>query len=124
MALYDAIFENAEPLIFDGLGETLTYHPKDGDPRSIVCLVRRTGIAPEEQSRQDRIITVDICALNDATTGIERGSEQFGDRLRFASDPADEFYSFKGESGDECPSSGWLTFTKRVNERSGGTVIR
>lgn len=122
MAYYDTIFENAEATIFNGLGENATYFPVDGSPRSIVCLVRRTGVTPVEQGSINNEVTVDICVLNDSSTGVERGTEQVGDRLQLEGDPAEEFYSYRGESGEECSSSGWLTFFKRVNVRTGGNT--
>lgn len=124
MGYYDAIFENAEPTIFNGLGETLTYHPLDGEPRSIVCLVNRSGDAQVPGTGIDEMETVEICALDDATDGIEKGTWQIGDKLRFADDPEDEFYSFKGQHFGRGPSSGWLVFQKRVNVRTGGNTMR
>ncbi len=120
MALYDDIFTNAEPLLFNGLGEDLTYYPLDGDPRSIVCLVDRSGDSPSSGNGIDTMETVNVCALDDETTGIESGAWQIGDRLRFDSDPEGEYYSFKGEHRSRTNSSGWLVFQKKVNVRTGG----
>jgi len=120
LAFYDTIFENAELTIFNGLGETVTYYPVEGAPRSIVCLVDPNGDPPVEASGIDQMETVAICALNDATTGIVRGAWRIGDRLRFSSDPEDEYFSFKGQHHGRGPSSGWLVFQKRVNVRTGG----
>ncbi len=124
MAFYDTIFENAEPLLFDGLGETLTYYPVDGDPRSIVCLVDRNGLTPDNPNGIDTLETVDVCALDDAITGIADKTWQIGDRIRFSDDPEDEFYSFKGEHRSRTNSSGWLVFQKKVNVREGGKLMR
>ena len=123
MADFDAVFTNAEPTLFNGLGETLTYHPAEGDPRDIVCLVDRSGDSPNSGNGIDTMETVQICALDDATTGIADKTWQIGDRIRFSDDPEDEFYSFKGEHRSRTNSSGWLVFQKKVNVRMGGKTL-
>src|SRR5678815_1321632 len=106
MAWADDIFTNAEATLSNWLGETLTYYPAEGSPRSIVCLVDRNGISPDDPNGINSLETVDICALNDATTGIADRTWQIGDRIRFSDDPEDEFYSFKGEHRGRTNSSG------------------
>jgi hypothetical protein len=119
LGYYDTIFENAEPLIFNGLGESLTYYPVDGEPRSIVCPVTRSTETQVGGNGIDEMEVAEICALNDAETGIAYGTWEIGDRIRFADDPEDEFYSYRSNHS-HCPSSGWLVFQKKVNVRMGG----
>ena len=109
-----AVFCNAAEF-----GETDTYYPRDGAPRSIVAVVNRQNRNTEDGNRhQVDVHSIDVfCALS-STTGIE--DPDTGDALKLSEDRADFVWSFDFEHNRDA--AGIYTHWRRKAVRHSGRI--
>ena len=108
MSLFADLFsDQAEPLLFEQLGEQVTYYPAAGGeatPYTAIVAVQRTNRRDlGDVSGRDDVLHVSFSR----TTGAGPDSPQRGDRIWRSEngDPSDKLYAFHG---NEAPSRGSL----------------
>lgn len=116
------------PAIQYTFGETATYYPASGAPRSGLCTVDETAAMPDEEtglvSEQHLIVTVQRRESDDNPDALIIDSPALGDGFQREGDPDDKRYSWSGEQLEVTADSWRLRFIRKIPFIIGGGRVR